>query len=187
MAAPGPNAVIAGAENSPDLVHPPGVFPPFDAHNFVPQIVWLVIIFGALYWLMSHIALPRVRSILEARQARIGGDLAEAARMQEQATAASAAYDATLNDAKTRAQALAQETHDKLRTEMEAKRHALDADLNRKLAAAEDQIAETKTRAMANVEGIAREAASVIIEHLTGKPANPDSLNAAFAAAAKSN
>lgn len=186
MAAPDPNAVIAGAENSPNLVNPAGVFPPFDAHNFVPQIVWLVIIFGALYWLMSRVALPRVGGILEARHSRIQGDLSEAARMQEQATAASADYDAKLNQAKMRAQSLAQETHDKLHADTEARRHALDADLNRKLAAAEEQIAETKTRAMANVEGIARDAASTIIQHLTGKPARPDAVDAALAAAKSS-
>ena len=183
MAAPDPNAVIASAENSPDLVNPAGVFPPFDAHNFVPQIVWLVIIFGALYWLMSRVALPRVGGILEARKSRIDGDLADAARMQEQAAAASAEYDSKLNSAKTRAQALAQETHDKLHAETEAKRHALDADLNRKLAAAEAQIAETKARAMTNVEGIARDAASAIIEHLTGRTASPEAVAAAMAAA----
>ena len=136
--------------------------------------------FGALYWLMSRVALPRVGSILEARQARIGGDLAAAARMQDEATAASADYDAKLNAAKGRAQALAQETHDKLHAETEAKRQSLDADLNRRLAAAENQIAETKARAMGNVQGIAREAAAAIVERLTGKPVSPDAVDAAL-------
>lgn len=186
MAAPDPNAVIAGAENSPALVNPAGAFPPFDAHNFVPQIVWLVIIFGALYWLMSRVALPRVGGILEARRTRISDDLDDAARMQKQAAEASATYDARLADAKSRAQSLAQDTHDKLKAETEAKRHTLEEELNRKLVAAEAQISATKTSAMANVEGIARDAASAIIEHLTGKSPNADAVSAAVAAA-KSN
>ena len=142
----------------------------------------VAIIFGALYWLMSRIALPRVGGILAARGARISGDLESAAQMQKQAAEASAAYDATLSQAKARAQSLAQETHDKLHAENEAKRHALEDELNRKLAAAEEQIAGTKNRAMANVESIARDAAGAIIEHLTGKAASPEAIDAAFAA-----
>ncbi len=186
MAAPDPSAAVASADKSSELVSPAGAFPPFDAHNFLPQLVWLAIIFGALYWLMSRIALPRVSDILEARGNRIEGDLAAATRMQQQAAEASAVYDSTLAAAKARGQALAQETHDKLHAETESKRHALDADLNAKLAAAEQQIAEMKSRAMGNVEGIAREAATAIIERLTGKSSNPEAVNAAVAAA-KSN
>ncbi|HEX4765290.1 MAG TPA: F0F1 ATP synthase subunit B' [Lichenihabitans sp.] len=182
MATPDPSAALAGAENAPGLTNPPAAFPPFDAHNFLPQIVWLAIIFGALYWLMSRVALPRVGGILEARSAKIGGDLAEATTMQEQAAAASAAYDAKLAEAKARAQGLAQETHDTLHAETEAKRHALDDELNRKLAEAEAQIADTKTRAMSNVEGIARDAAAAIVEHLTGKPVRGEAIDAAMTA-----
>ncbi len=173
-----PSAVV----NNPEAGHQTGVFPPFDAHNFVPQLVWLVIIFGALYWLMSRIALPRVETILEARHTRIATDLDDARSMQDQAHAAGEAYAKTLADAKGRAQAVAQQTHDQLHAESEAKRHALEADLNAKLATAETQIADTKARAMGNVQGIARDAASAIVEHLTGKAPSPDALSAAAAA-----
>ena len=36
---------------------------------------------------------------------------------------------------------------------------------------------------MGNVEGIARDAAAAIVEHLTGKPPQPEALDAAVAAA----
>ena len=146
-----PVSEVAAA--NPDLAtgHQENVFPPFDTHNFLPQIIWLVIIFGLLYWLMSRVALPRVEGILEARRHRLAKDLDDAAAMQIQAKEAGEAYDRTLADARARAQALAQETHDKLHTEAEARRHAVEADLNQKLAAMEAQIAETRSRAMANV------------------------------------
>ena len=131
---------------------------------------------------MSKFALPRVGAILENRRSRIEGDLADAARMQEQASAASAAYDTKLAEAKTRAQALAQQTHEQLLAADEARRHALEAELNGKMAAAEQQIAETKARAMGNVEGIARDAAAAIVQHLTGKAADPQAVDAAVAA-----
>ena len=99
--------------------------------------------------------------------------------MQDQAQAASVAYDKTLAEAKVRAQALAQETHDKLHAEAETRRNGLEAELNTKLAAAEKQIGETKDRAMSNVAGIARDAASAIIQHITGSAPSDDALNRA--------
>jgi FAD/FMN-containing dehydrogenase len=44
--------------------HASGVFPPFDPSTFGSQLLWLAIIFGALYVLMSRIGLPRVEGIL---------------------------------------------------------------------------------------------------------------------------
>ena len=167
-----------------DLAPEHTAFPPFESSTYLSQIVWLVVIFGLLYWLMSTIALPRVGAILENRRNRIGGDIADAARMQEQATAAGAAYDTKLADAKGRAQALAQKTHEELLAADEAKRHALEDELNGKMAAAERQIGETKTRAMGNVQGIARDAAAAIVEHLTGRSADPQALDAAISTAA---
>jgi F-type H+-transporting ATPase subunit b len=182
MAAPETGSTIApGVLDNPEAGHQVNVFPPFDAHNFLPQLIWLVIVFGLLYWLMSRIALPRVEGILEARRSRISRDLDDARAMQDQAQAASAAYDQTLAEAKARAQGLAQQTHDKLHVEAEARRHALESELNGKLAAAEAQIAQTKTRAMSSVDGIARDAAAAIVRHITGATLSEDAINRAAA------
>ena len=163
-----------------DLATGPSAFPPFESSTYLSQVFWLIIVFGLLYWLMSTVALPRVGAILENRKNRIETDLADAARMQEQATAAGSAYDAKLADAKARSQALAQKTHEELMAADDAKRHKLEDELNGKMAAAERQIADTKARAMGNVRGIARDAASAIVEHLTGKPADPQAVDAAM-------
>lgn len=166
-----------------ELAPEPAAFPPFESASFVSQIFWLVVIFGLLYWLMSTIALPRVGAILENRRNRIEGDLADASRMQEQATAAGHAYDTKLAGAKANAQALAQKTHEELLAADDAKRHALEEELNGKMAASERQIADTKARAMGNVQGIARDAAAAIVEHLTGKPADRGAVEAAVSEA----
>ncbi|MCW6507149.1 F0F1 ATP synthase subunit B [Lichenifustis flavocetrariae] len=175
-------SAVVKTELAGDATHQAGVFPPFDAHNFLPQIIWLVIIFGALYWLMSRVALPRVEGILEARRHRLAKDLDDAAKMQAQAKAAGEAYDKTLAEARARAQTMAQQTHDKLHAESETKRHALDAELNAKLASAERQIDDMRTRAMTNVASIAEDTAMVLVDHLTGRRPDRQSVSAAVAA-----
>jgi F-type H+-transporting ATPase subunit b len=150
---------------------PPGgkaPFPPFQKDTFVSQIVWLVITFVALYLLISRVAIPRIGGIFEERAKRIEGDFAQAHRAKEEAEAALAAYEKALADARNRAQAIGTEIRDKLHAEAEEKRKALEAQLNTQLAEAEKMIAATKTAAMANVRGIAVDAAAAIVERLIG-------------------
>jgi len=158
-----------------------GTFPPFEAANFVPVLIWLAISFGLLYLLMSKIALPRVEGILHMRSAKINGDLHEAFEARRHSQEAAAAYDKTLGDAKKEAQGQVQETYAKLAAETAAKRQALEADLNAKLAAAEAQIADTKVKAMSNVATIAQDTAAAIVQQLTGKPADAAAIAAAIA------
>ena len=69
---------------------------------------------------------------------------------------------------RARAQAVAGETRVKLNAEADKRRKVLEGELNAKLAAAETQIAATQTAAMANVRGIAIEAAGAIVARLIG-------------------
>ena len=145
-----------------------GHFPPFQQDTFASQLFWLVICFVLLYVLMSKLALPRVASIIDARQGRIDGDLADANRLKVSAEEAMTAYEKSLAEARGRAQAMANETRDRLNAEAEKSRKALDEQLNIKLADAEKTIAATKTSAMANVRTIATDAAGAIVARLTG-------------------
>jgi F-type H+-transporting ATPase subunit b len=157
-------------------------FPPFDFEKAPSLLIWLALTFGLLYLLMWKVALPRVEGIFKARMGRINGDLGIAFAKREEAGRASADYQKTLTDARANAQAIAQQTHAHLAAETDAKRHTLEAELAGKLAAAEAQIEEMKAKAMRNVDQIAHETAASIVEHITGKPADPAAIAAAFKA-----
>jgi F-type H+-transporting ATPase subunit b len=149
-------------------------FPPFQRETFASQLVWLAIAFVALYLVVAKLALPRVGGIFAARRERVESDIGEARRLREEADAALAAYDKALADAHGRGRGIASEMHTRLVAEGETRRKALEAELNAKLAEAEKQIAATKQAAMANVRGIATEAAAAIVERLIGSaPAEP--------------
>ena len=145
-----------------------GAFPPFAKETFASQLVWLAITFVALYLLISRIAVPRIGGIIDERQKRIDDDFAAAQRMKDESEAALAAYEKSLADARNRAQAIGAEVRDKLNAEADVSRKATEAKLNAQLADAEKQIAATKSSAMANVRGIAVDAAAAIVERLTG-------------------
>ena len=164
--------------------HPGGgkpQFPPFNKQTFASQLVWFAIFFIALYVLIGRFAIPRIGGIIEARRNRVAGDLAEANRLKEQSDAALKSYEKSLADARGRAQALANETRDKLNAEAEERRKALERQLNAKLAEAEKIIAATKTAAMANVHGIAVETAAAIVQRLIGTAPAGNAVEAAVA------
>jgi F-type H+-transporting ATPase subunit b len=156
-----------------------GSFPPFQKDTFASQLFWLVIAFGLLYVLMSKVALPRVGAIIDARRARIDGDLADANRLKVSAEEAMSAYEKGLAEARNRAQTIGNETRDRLNAEAEKNRKALDEQLNVKLALAEKSIAATKTQAMASVRSIAIEAAGAIVMRLIGTTAPESAVGAA--------
>src|SRR5262245_34475070 len=154
-------------EHIPPSEHGAG-FPPFQKDTFASQLLWFALTFVALYLLMSRIALPRIDRILEDRRERMARDISEAERLKKESDEALAAYEKSIADARSRGQALANETRQSEAAKAEAARKALDAKLGAQIAEAEAAIAERKAAALTNVKGIATEAAAAIVERLIG-------------------
>ena len=144
-------------------------FPPFDSSTFPSQILWFALIFGAMYYYLSKRFLPAVGGVIEARRARIAKDIDEATAMQAKADAAVVEHEKALAKARSEAQATAQAARDKIAAETDAKRKALDDQLNAKLAEAEQRIAANRAAAMGNVRTIAADATGAIVERLIGR------------------
>jgi F-type H+-transporting ATPase subunit b len=143
-------------------------FPPFQKETFASQLVSLLIAFVALYLIVSRVALPKVGKTIDDRQAKIEGDLAEAQKLKDESDAALKAYEADLAAARSRAHGIGNETREKLNATSEAERKSLEDKLSARLADAEKTIAATREAAMRNVRGIAADAASAIVQRLTG-------------------
>ncbi|MCJ2055427.1 F0F1 ATP synthase subunit B' [Methylobacterium sp. J-048] len=161
-----------------------GAFPPFETSGFLSQLIWLALAFGLLYYLMDKVALPRIQAILHARAERLRADLDQAQAMKAEADAAGIAYETALRDAQGKARDIAQTTRNELAGEAETKRKALEADLNAKLSTAEATIRTRTEAAMGNVRSIAGEAATAIVERLTGQAPDPATLDRALDATA---
>ena len=173
-----------GAHTEADGGHGGG-FPPFESSTYASQLVSLVIAFVALYLIVSRIALPRIGGAIEARANAIEGDLSAAQKLKDESDAALKAYETELASPRARAQAIGNETRDKLNAAAEAERKTLEDQLSAKLAAAEKQIAATRESAMGNVRGIAADAAGAIVQRLTGVLPEGNVLNSAVEASLK--
>jgi F-type H+-transporting ATPase subunit b len=143
-------------------------FPPFQKETFASQLVSFGIAFVLLYVIVSKFALPRVGGLIEARQGKIDGDLAEAERLKSESDAALEAYETDLATARNNAQAIGSEIRAKLNKQADAERKQLEDRLAVKLADAEKAIAATRTTAMGSVRSIATDAAAAIVQRLAG-------------------
>lgn len=159
-------------------------FPPFDPAVFGGQLLWLAITFGALYVIMSRVALPRIGSILETRRTRIDGDLREAERLRQETEKAAAAYEAALAEARKNAQAIAEETRVGIKADIDGRRADVEAALSKRVAEAEARISADKTAALTNVGAIAAETAQAIVAKISGS-ATAAEAKAAVAAVSK--
>ncbi|MCO6186933.1 F0F1 ATP synthase subunit B [Rhizobium sp. L1K21] len=162
-----------------------GGFPPFNSEYYGSQILWLALTFGVFYLIISRVVAPRIGSILEDRQDRIARDLDEASRMKSEADDAIAAYEKELAAAKANAGEIAAQAREKAQAEADAERAASEAELSKKIAAAESRIAEITQSALAEVGVIAEETAASIVEELIGTKATKAEIASAVKGAGK--
>ena len=77
--------------------------PQLDPTWFASQIFWLLIVFGALYFIFSRSILPALSTTLENRHEHIQSDLDTAERLKEEAETVQSNYEAVLVDARAKA------------------------------------------------------------------------------------
>lgn len=153
--------------------------PQLDVTTFAPQIVWLVITFGAMFLIMWKLAVPKISDALEARQMRLEDNLKKAEDLKREAEATLAAYDKALADARATAHDEIQAIQSKLHEAAAKEEAELTAKLDAKLAASEKAIAEEVEKAMENVRGIAIDVAGSAVEKLSGEAPKVDAVEKA--------
>lgn len=139
-------------------------FPAFDPTWFASQLFWLAIIFTGLYIVLSRFILPRLSDTIEKRGDRIASDLDEAARLNDQGVEAQQALELRMTEAKAKARETANKARAKMDTEIAEETSRIDADIDARMADAEERLNSMRSQAMANVASIAEDAASSVVE-----------------------
>jgi F-type H+-transporting ATPase subunit b len=173
-------AAFAAAAGAAGAAAAKGGLPQLHVPDFAPQLIWLAITFGALYFLMSRVALPRIGEVIEERRQRIQRDLDEAERLKSETEKAIANYEQALADARAKAGGIAKETRATLASEVDAERATVEQEIAAKLADAEARIAKTKSNALSQVNDIAADTASAIVERLLGQKVSVDDVRTAL-------
>lgn len=142
--------------------------PQFDPSVWAPQIIWLAIVFIALYVIMARVVVPKMSDILEEREFRINDSLRKAEGLREDAEDAVAAYEKLMADARAKAQDQVRLVRERAAADA-AERHAeLNERLSAEIGAAEARIAAAKAEALAGIRALSVEIAAVATERLLG-------------------
>jgi F-type H+-transporting ATPase subunit b len=162
-----------------------GGMPQLVTEDMAPQLVWLVILFLVLYVVLSTVAMPRIASTLEARDAKVSGDVAAAAKASDDARHLVEAYQKKLADARGEARRMASERAEADAAAAAARLGELAEKLNARAAEAEKRISQQRGDVMAGLEQMAADLAQSAYTKLAGRPADKGALDAKVSTALK--
>ena len=157
--------VLAGL---PAAAHAEGGMPQFDVTSFDSQIFWLVISFGLLYFRMSTLVLPRIGNTIEAREAKIQGDLAAAQQANDAARIAAVAHDKVLAEARNKVHATIHAATEAAAAETAARINSVAHSLGVNVAAAERRIEAQREQSLDALASLATEISTSILGKLVG-------------------
>jgi len=143
------------------------------------QVVWMAVVFVAFYLLLSRWALPQVASVLEMRASSIAGDLDVARQSKAEADAAVREVAEATRRANAEVQARIAEAVAHAKAEAAAVAEASNRRLDEQLQVAEAQIAAASQSAMGALRQVASQTAGSVVDRLTGRPAEPQVIDAA--------
>jgi F-type H+-transporting ATPase subunit b len=132
------------------------------------QWFWLAIVLATIYFVVGRGIVGKVEATVDARDAQIAADLAEAERLRAEADASEEAWRARMNAAHEDAQATAAQAKAAALKDAEKRIAAADQKLAKKADEAAQALEAARKSALAEIEGVAAEAVQGIVAKLTG-------------------
>ena len=132
------------------------------------QWFWLLLVLGAIYFFVGRGIVPRVEATVDARDAKIAADLAEAERLRDEADRTEEAWRTRINEGHAEAQAEIAKAKAKADADAAKRVAKADAELSAKADSAAAELDEARRSALAEIEAMAVEAARDIVARLSG-------------------
>jgi F-type H+-transporting ATPase subunit b len=142
--------------------------PQLDFSTFPNQIFWLVLTLLAIYFILTRIALPRIGSVLAERAGTMTNDIAAAEDLRNRATAAEAAYEKSLADARAEAGRIIAAARAEMQAELDAELSRADAQIAARTAESEKRLAAIRDQAVQSASDVARMTAADIVSAFGG-------------------
>ncbi|PIE14167.1 MAG: ATP F0F1 synthase subunit B' [Rhodobacterales bacterium] len=148
------------------------------------QVFWLVITLVVIFFILTRIALPRIKSVLDDRQGTITNDIAAADDLKQKAVEAEEAYNKALADARVEANRIVAEARAEIQADLDVAIAKADSEIAAKAAESEKAISEIRAGALESVKDVAKDTAKEIVAAMGGK-ADARSITAAINARMK--
>lgn len=154
--------------------------PQFDPTYFASQIFWLFVVFGAMYVILARVALPRLAGILETREAQIAGNLEKARELQKEADYVEAANRRLERETREQARAIFERIRGEIATEVASRHAGMNAELAKRIDAAEARIAAERQKALEEMRGEIEGLVRAAFTQLTGQSPSEQRLQQAL-------
>jgi F-type H+-transporting ATPase subunit b len=135
---------------------------------FASQLFWLLLTFGLIYIVIGRGMLPKIEATVDARDRQISGDLAAAEAARSEADRVAEANRLRTEQNRAEAQKVTQAAKDASARANEQRLAATDAEIEGRVAEAEVRIRAAADSAMAEIHGVAAEAAQDMVAKLSG-------------------
>jgi F-type H+-transporting ATPase subunit b len=136
---------------------------------FWSQLFWLLLIFGTIFFVIGRGMVPKIQGVVEQRDRKIAQDLERAQKARDEAEQTEAEYRQRIDASRAEAMKLAQVAKQAGALEVEERTRAIDAEVGKKIAKAEDKIRKAVEKAMVEIDSVAAEATQELVAKLTGK------------------
>jgi len=147
------------------------------------QWFWLLLVLGVIFFFVGRGIVPKVEQTVDARDARIADDLAEAEKLRTEADETEQAWRARMDEARAEAQAVTAAAREKSAKDAEKRVAKADAKLAEEAEKAAGELDAARQKALAEVEQLAADAARDIVAKLTGANVDEAAARAAVAGA----
>ena len=134
--------------------------------DFMPQLVWLVVIFSLLYFSMKYVALPRITEIISNRDLKIVNDLEKAEEIKKQIEQTNKEHQDAVEDTNNKIKIIVNEINQKSLLEADKKLEQCQNNINKKIQEEKIKLEKELEGFNKNIEKISSEAAEAIIQKM---------------------
>ena len=160
----------------PSMAESTGGMPQMVIPDFMPQLVWLFIIFPILYLTMKYMALPRISGIISNRDMKVINNLNKAEQIRNKIDELNKAHQLAVKETNEQIKLIVSEIAQKSITDAEKKIKQCQNDISSKIIKEKIKLQKEIEDFNKNIEKIANDAATDIVEKIYYTKPNTNNL-----------
>ena len=160
----------------PSMAESTGGMPQMVIPDFMPQLVWLFIIFPILYLTMKYMALPRISEIITNRDMKVINNLNKAEEIRNKIDELNKAHQLAVRETNEEIKLIVSEISHKSVMDAEQKMMQCQNDINSKIKKEKVTLQKELEGFNTNIEKIANDAATDIVEKIYYTKPNTNNL-----------